>query len=213
MTTPLVDCYADDIVSTSADSSTAPAGPLAAVSYLLEFMGEDVKRPGLQKTPQRYLSALAHLTSGYKLTLSDVVGDALYANPRLSMSDASIVIVRNISFSSTCEHHLLPFYGNISIGYVPKDRVLGLSKFARIVDLFAHRLQLQERLTLEIANAISECTDCAGVAVHCRATHMCMVARGVCRDQSTTVSLRCLGTLDEQAKRSEFLSLLFGGEK
>ncbi len=145
------------------------------------------------------------------MTLRDVIGDAVYENPRASLNDNSILIVRNISFSSLCEHHLLPFFGMISVGYIPKGSIIGLSKFARIVDLFAHRLQLQERLTLEIAQAIEECTQCAGVIVHCKATHMCMVARGVCRDQSSTVSLRALGVMDQSHMRAEFLALLANG--
>jgi len=141
---------------------------------ILELLGEDPSREGLVKTPERFEGALRYLTSGYHTNLRHIVNDALF-----SVKCDEMVIVKNIEFFSMCEHHLLPFFGKVHIAYLPKDRVIGLSKLPRIVDMFARRLQLQERMTQQIAEAVSEVVSPRGVGVLCEAQHFCMMMRGV----------------------------------
>ena len=168
---------------------------------LIDSTGEDLTRPGLQDTPIRAAKAFAHLTKGYHQNLEEVVNGAVFPS-----SNRELVLVQNIEFYSLCEHHMLPFHGVAHIGYLPNGQVLGLSKFARIVDMFARRLQIQENLTEQIAQTIMDVTGCRGVAVVMDAAHMCMMMRGVNKQHSTTRSTAMLGEYrhDNQA-RNEFL--------
>ncbi|AMT97029.1 MULTISPECIES: GTP cyclohydrolase I FolE [Psychrobacter] len=171
---------------------------------LIGSTGEDLERPGLEETPMRAAKAFAHLTQGYHQSLDEVVNDALFPS-----SNRELVLVQNIEFYSLCEHHMLPFHGIAHIGYLPNGQVLGLSKFARIVDMFARRLQVQENLSDQIAQTIMDVTGCRGVAVVMDASHMCMMMRGVNKQQSTTRTTSMLGEFvhDNQA-RMEFLTAI-----
>lgn len=173
---------------------------------LLRFLGEDPTREGLQKTPKRYVKAMKAITSGYEQSLSDIVNDALFS---LEPScERSMIIVRDIQFYSMCEHHLLPFHGVCHIAYVPRDKVLGLSKLARIAQMFSRRLQIQERLTDQIAKAMTEVVDPLGVGVVIHAEHMCMTMRGVEKPGSITTTSALLGVFRTDPRtRQEFLSL------
>jgi len=171
---------------------------------VLEMLGEDPQREGLVKTPQRYEKALKFITSGYSQNLEQIVNGALF-----QCHCDEMVVLRDIEFFSTCEHHLLPFFGKIHVGYLPKDKVLGLSKIPRIVDMFARRLQLQERLTQQVAEAIEEVISPRGVGVLCEAQHFCMMMRGVEKQGSSTVTSTMLGSFrNRKATRDEFLSLI-----
>ncbi|PYE38347.1 GTP cyclohydrolase I FolE [Psychrobacter fozii] len=178
----------------------------SAESYrqLISSTGEDLHRPGLEDTPMRAAKAFAHLTQGYHQNLDEVVNDALFPS-----SNRELVLVQNIEFYSLCEHHMLPFHGIAHVGYLPNGQVLGLSKFARIVDMFSRRLQVQENLSEQIAQTIMEVTGCRGVAVVMDAAHMCMMMRGVNKQHSTTRTMSMLGEFvhDNQA-RTEFLSAI-----
>ncbi|WP_227680896.1 MULTISPECIES: GTP cyclohydrolase I FolE [Psychrobacter] len=178
----------------------------SAESYrqLISSTGEDLHRPGLEDTPMRAAKAFAHLTQGYHQNLDEVVNDALFPS-----SNRELVLVQNIEFYSLCEHHMLPFHGIAHVGYLPNGQVLGLSKFARIVDMFSRRLQVQENLSEQIAQTIMEVTGCRGVAVVMDAAHMCMMMRGVGKQHSTTRTMSMLGEFvhDNQA-RTEFLSAI-----
>ncbi len=171
---------------------------------LLEAIGEDPQREGLQRTPNRAARALEFLTNGYRQNLDDVVNNAIYE------SDASeIILVKNIELYSLCEHHLLPFIGQAHVAYIPKGKVIGLSKVARIVDVFARRLQIQEQLTVQIADALMKTLRPTGVAVVIEAKHLCMMMRGVEKQNSIMKTSCLLGTFKDDARtRSEFLSLL-----
>ncbi|MGM8871798.1 GTP cyclohydrolase I FolE [Psychrobacter sp. 2Y5] len=190
----------------SNDSTLASNYQETIESYrqLIGSTGEDLERPGLQDTPMRAAKAFAHLTQGYHQNLSDIVNDAVFPS-----SNRELVLVQNIEFYSLCEHHMLPFHGLAHIGYLPNGQVLGLSKFARIVDVFARRLQIQENLSEQVAQAIMDVTGCRGVAVVMDASHMCMMMRGVSKQHSTTRSTAMLGEYvhDNQA-RNEFLNAL-----
>lgn len=166
--------------------------------------GEDLSREGLLDTPMRAAKAFGYLTRGYHQSLEVVANDAIFPS-----DNPELVLVQNIEFYSLCEHHLLPFYGVAHVGYLPNGKVLGLSKVARIVDMYARRLQIQENLTKEIATAIETLTGCRGVAVVMDASHMCMMMRGVGKQQSTTRTVSMLGefTTNNQA-RGEFLDTL-----
>ncbi len=173
---------------------------------ILQLLGEDPSREGLVKTPHRFEGALRYLTSGYESNLGQIVNGALF-----SVKCDEMVIVKNIEFFSMCEHHLLPFFGKVHIAYLPKDRVIGLSKLPRIVDMFARRLQLQERMTQQIAEAVSEVVSPRGVGVLCEAQHFCMMMRGVEKQHSGTVTSTMLGSFRKnKATRDEFLSLVRG---
>jgi GTP cyclohydrolase I len=171
---------------------------------LLVAIGEDPEREGLQKTPRRVAKALEFLTSGYRADLRTVINDAVF-----TQSTNSMVIVKNIEVYSMCEHHMLPFYGRCHIGYLPTGKVFGVSKLARLVDMFARRLQLQERLTEQVSQAIMETIGATGVGVMIEARHLCMMMRGVEKQNSVMVTSSVLGSFREsQATREEFLSLI-----
>ena len=171
---------------------------------IIKAIGEDPKRPGLVDTPRRAAAAMRFLMQGYDLDIDAVINDALFP----SDSD-EMVIVKNIELYSMCEHHLMPFIGKCHVAYLPKGKIIGLSKLARIVDAFARRLQIQENLTNEIANCILEKTAAAGVAVIIEAQHMCMMMRGVEKQNSVMTTSCMLGAFrNSHSSRSEFLSLL-----
>ena len=171
---------------------------------IITELGEDIHRDGLVDTPKRAAKAMQFLTQGYEQSLEEIVNGAVFES-----SNDELVIVRNIELYSLCEHHLLPFIGKCHIGYLPRGKVLGLSKFARIVDMYARRLQIQENLTRQIAEAVEQVTNARGVAVVIEAQHMCMMMRGVQKQNSTMSSSVMLGTLrSSAATRSEFLTLI-----
>jgi len=173
---------------------------------MLRLLGENPEREGLLKTPQRWEKAMEYLTSGYQTNLAKIVNGALF-----SVDFDEMVVVKNIEFFSLCEHHLLPFFGKIHVAYLPKDKVIGLSKIPRIVDMFARRLQLQERLTQQVASAITEAIAPRGVGVMCEAQHFCMMMRGVEKQHSGAVTSSMLGSFRKnKATRDEFLSLVRG---
>lgn len=171
---------------------------------LIEAIGEDPEREGLKDTPKRAASALSFLTHGYSLSLENIVNNAVFTS-----STDEMVVVRDIELYSLCEHHLLPFIGKCHIGYIPDGKVLGLSKFARIVDMYARRLQIQENLTQQIAEAIKDVTGASGVGVIIEARHLCMMMRGVEKQNSSMTSSVMLGNMrNSAATRKEFLTLI-----
>ncbi|GAA5316018.1 MAG: GTP cyclohydrolase I FolE [Candidatus Pelagadaptatus aseana] len=171
---------------------------------ILRSIGEDVSRPGLKDTPERAAKAMAFLTRGYNQSVDEVVNDALFPSDSEEM-----IIVKDIELYSMCEHHMLPFIGKAHVAYVPTGQVLGLSKIARIVDMFARRLQIQEQLTVQIAETVRDVTGAAGVGVIVEAKHMCMMMRGVEKQNSSMKTSAMLGSFrDNQATRTEFLSLI-----
>ncbi|MEH3023911.1 MAG: GTP cyclohydrolase I FolE [Pseudomonas oryzihabitans] len=173
-------------------------------SAILTGLGEDIGREGLVDTPKRAAKAMQYLCRGYGQTLEEVVGDALF-----SSDNSEMVLVKNIELYSLCEHHMLPFIGKAHVAYMPSGKVLGLSKVARIVDMFARRLQIQENMTRQIAEAIEKVTSAAGVAVVIEAQHMCMMMRGVEKQNSSMVTSVMLGQFRANAAtRAEFLSLI-----
>jgi GTP cyclohydrolase I len=169
----------------------------------LALLGEDPEREGLLKTPERVAKAMGFLTRGYGERLDDVVGDAIFAEEHRNM-----VMVRDIELYSLCEHHLLPFFGKAHVAYIPDGRIVGLSKLPRIVDHFARRLQVQERLTEEIAGAVDDVLGPLGVGVVIEAFHLCMMMRGVEKQNSRTITSALRGVFrDDPRTRDEFLSL------
>lgn len=174
------------------------------VRTILEMLGEDPNRQGLQRTPERVEKSLKELTRGYNMNVAEVVGRGVFEEDVSEM-----VLVKSIEFYSMCEHHMLPFFGHAHVGYIPDGRIIGLSKIPRIVDMFARRLQVQERLTTQIAEALSDILAPKGVGVVVSAAHLCMMARGVQTQGSHTVSSCMLGDFREDARtRSEFLDLV-----
>ena len=176
----------------------------AHFSKIIEAVGEDVNREGLVDTPKRAAKAFKFLNNGYNKTLDEVLNNAIF-----QADTEDMVIVKDIELYSLCEHHLLPFIGKCHIGYLPNGKVIGLSKMARVVDMFARRLQIQEKLTKQIANAIEEVTGARGVAVVIEAKHLCMMMRGVEKQNSVMTTSVMTGIFREEiSTRSEFLNLI-----
>jgi GTP cyclohydrolase I len=174
------------------------------VKSILEALGEDSSREGLAQTPQRAAKALRYLTSGYQTDVQSIVNGALFTHECDEM-----VIVRDIEFFSMCEHHMLPFFGKIHVGYLPDKKVIGLSKIPRIVDMYARRLQLQERLTQQVAETLRDVLQPRGVGVVCEARHFCMMMRGVEKQHSGTLTSSMLGAFRSRKEtRDEFLTLV-----
>eukprot|EP01126_Amoeba_proteus_P059160 TRINITY_DN7701_c0_g2_i2.p1 TRINITY_DN7701_c0_g2~~TRINITY_DN7701_c0_g2_i2.p1 ORF type:complete len:219 (+),score=33.47 TRINITY_DN7701_c0_g2_i2:206-862(+) len=177
---------------------------VAACRTLLECIGEDADREGLAKTPERMAKSLLYLTSGYEKSISEVVNGALF-----SVDSDDMILVRDIPIYSLCEHHLLPFLGVCHIGYIPNGKILGLSKLSRIADIFCRRLQVQERLTRQIADAIMTAVDPHGCGVMLECSHMCMELRGIEKSNTKTVSSSVAGVFrDDPKTRQEFFSLI-----
>jgi GTP cyclohydrolase IA len=173
-------------------------------AHILAEVGENPQREGLVKTPDRAAQAMQFMTQGYRQSVPEVLGDAVYEE-----ETDGIVIVRDVEFYSLCEHHLLPFFGKCHVGYLPNKRIIGLSKIPRLVDMFARRLQVQERLTQQIAHALEEAIAPLGVAVVMEAAHMCMMVRGVEKQHSSTLSSCVLGAFRrDPATRKEFFDLV-----
>jgi len=189
----------------STEPRPLPGDPLAGLAReLLAELGEDPEREALLRTPARVAESLRFLTQGYGIDVKDVVRDAVYAEPYEEM-----VLVRDVEVYSLCEHHLLPFYGRAHIAYMPRGRIVGLSKLPRVVDVFARRLQVQERLTTQIAEALDEALRPYGVAVVIEAFHLCMMMRGVQKQNSQTVTSALTGVFRNDPKtRGEFLELI-----
>jgi GTP cyclohydrolase IA len=185
------------------------AGKIAdLVRQMLVALGEDPEREGLQRTPERFEKALRFLTSGYKQDPEKLLNGAMF-----SVCYDEMVVVKDIEFYSLCEHHMLPFFGKCHVAYIPNKKVVGLSKVARLVNMFARRLQIQERLTSQIAQTISEQLSPQGVGVIVEARHLCMVMRGVEKQRSEAVTSAMLGVFRENKQtRDEFLSLVRSGK-
>jgi GTP cyclohydrolase I len=183
------------------------AGSIAPlIKEMLQRLGEDPEREGLEHTPERVERALQFLTSGYAMDPRRVVNGALF-----TVKYDEMVIMKDIEFFSMCEHHMLPFFGKVHIAYIPRDRVIGLSKLPRLVDVFARRLQIQERMTQQIAQTLQELIDPLGVGVICEARHFCMMMRGVEKQHSGAVTSAMLGAFrSHKETRDEFLALVKG---
>ncbi len=176
----------------------------ALINDLLKEIGEDTNREGLLKTPERVASAYEFLTRGYHMNIEEVMNEAIFTEKYDEM-----VIVKNIDFYSMCEHHMLPFYGKVHVAYIPDGKIIGLSKIPRIVDVFAQRLQVQERMTQQIADTIKEYLQPVGVAVVSEAFHMCMMMRGVEKQNSSATASAMHGVFKEDSKtRNEFINLI-----
>lgn len=174
------------------------------IRQMLSRLGEDTEREGLMRTPLRVAKAMDFLTSGYDLNALEIARNAVFTEDCHEM-----VLVRDIEFYSLCEHHMLPFFGRAHVAYLPNGKVIGLSKVARVVDVFARRLQVQERLTNQVADALMQALNPHGVAVVMEASHTCMMMRGVQKQNSSTVTSAMRGTFEQDARtRAEFLSLL-----
>jgi len=185
------------------DVDAAQAEMAELVRGQLALLGEDPEREGLQRTPERVAKSLAWLTSGYAMEVGDVVGEGVFAEAHDNM-----VMVRDIEMYSLCEHHLLPFFGKVHVAYVPDGRIIGLSKLPRIVEVFARRLQVQERLTQQIADAVCGVLQPRGVGVVIEASHLCMMMRGVEKQNSSTITSALRGVFRDDARtREEFLRL------
>jgi GTP cyclohydrolase I len=183
----------------AAESSIAPL-----VEEIIGALGEDPKREGLLRTPDRVDKAMKFLTSGYRMDIDKILNGALY-----EVKYDEMVVVKDIEFFSMCEHHMLPFFGKVHVAYLPKERVIGLSKIPRIVDMFARRLQIQERMTQEIAQTIQQVVDPVGVGVICEARHFCMMMRGVEKQHSGAMTSAMLGAFrNRKETRDEFLALV-----
>lgn len=174
------------------------------IEEIIKLLGEDCSREGLVKTPQRAAKALYYLTSGYRNQPDEVVGDALFNH-----EGSQIVTVKDVEFYSMCEHHILPFFGKVSVGYIPDGKIVGLSKVARLVNLFARRLQVQERFTSQLCREVQRIVGAKGVIVVCSAQHLCMKMRGVEKQDSSTTTIDYVGAFAENpALREEFFRLL-----
>lgn len=159
---------------------------------ILKVIGEDVTREGLQKTPMRAAKALAYMTRGYRQDPDEIINGAIFSH-----DGSRMVVVKDIEFYSLCEHHILPFFGKVSVGYIPNGKTIGLSKLARLVDYYARRLQVQERMTAQICRIIMEKLDAKGVIVACTGQHLCMKMRGVEKQESSTTTIETTGVFDE----------------
>jgi GTP cyclohydrolase I len=202
-TTPDVDMAGLTLAATSTVGAEELAEFAGLVRQQLELLGENPERNGLLKTPERVAKALAWLTRGYEEDVRDVVGDAVFEETHESM-----VMVRDIEMYSLCEHHMLPFFGKVHIAYIPAGKIVGLSKLPRIVEVFARRLQVQERLTEQVAQAIEEILQPCGVGVVVEAVHLCMMMRGVEKQNSKTITSALRGRFREcPMTRDEFLRL------
>jgi len=184
-----------------------PEDNLKHVAFtMLKSIGENTDREGLLNTPKRFSKALTYLTSGYQSSIEEIVGDAIFKE-----SSSELVFIKDIEFYSLCEHHMLPFFGKAHVAYIPDGKVIGLSKIPRIVDVFARRLQVQERLTSEIAAEIEKVLRPLGVAVIIEASHLCMMMRGIQKQKSSTVTQTMLGDFKTNINlRGELLTLLKG---
>jgi len=192
-----------------ASANETPANLEAIVAQLLKVLGEDPKRNGLEETPKRVAKALTFFTKGYQEDVDALVNDALFP-----IEYDEMVIVRNIDFFSLCEHHLLPFFGKCHVGYIPDKRVVGLSKIPRIVEVFSRRLQVQERLTVQIAETLQAKLKPIGVGVVIEARHLCMMMRGVEKQNTLAVTSHMLGAFRKQQQtRDEFLKLIRSGSQ
>lgn len=194
-------------VQSLAESAGRPADSLEAhVRAILAAVGEDPDREGLEKTPARVAAAWRYLTSGYEEDPADIINGALFTEDYQEM-----IVEKDIDFYSLCEHHMLPFHGKAHVAYIPRRQIVGVSKLARLVDAYARRLQVQERLTNQIANTVMECINPLGAAVVMEAEHMCMRMRGVQKQNSTIVTSSLLGAFRTQEKtRAEFMNLIRG---
>ncbi len=172
-------------------------------SEILKALGEDVTRNGLEKTPERAAKAMHFLTQGYEMDALEILRGALFDENHNQM-----VIVKDIELFSLCEHHMLPFFGRAHIAYIPNGKIVGLSKLARVVDVYSRRLQVQERLTIQIRNALQEALNPLGVAVVIEAKHLCMMMRGVSKQNSVTTTSAFTGEFEKQSTRSEFINLI-----
>jgi GTP cyclohydrolase I len=170
---------------------------------IIKLLGEDPNREGLVKTPHRVAKAMQYITHGYQLDPKAIIQSAIF-----NENHSEMIIVKDIELYSMCEHHMLPFYGKAHVAYIPNGKITGLSKIARVVDAFARRLQVQERLTTQIRDCIQEALDPLGVAVVIEAKHMCMMMRGVQKQNSTTTTSAFTGEFEKQATRSEFVKLI-----
>ena len=196
-----------------AHTEPLPAGASSGTRFeslvreILGQLGEDATREGLRQTPARVEASLKWLTRGYQMSVADVIGDALYTERH-----ENLVCVRDIEIYSLCEHHLLPFFGRAHVAYLPNGRLVGLSKIPRVIEVFARRLQVQERLTDQVADALMDVLDPRGVGVVIEAYHLCMMMRGVEKQNSKTVTSSLRGAFRDDAKtRDEFLRLVHGG--
>lgn len=186
----------------AADNENIVAQIASHYEAILKLIGEDTAREGLIKTPVRAAKALVYATGGYRKNVTDIVNGAIFTH-----EGSRMIIVRDIEFYSFCEHHILPFFGKISIGYIPDGKIIGLSKVARIVDMFARRLQVQERLTEQVCSELKEIISAKGVIARCKAEHLCMKMRGVEKQESETVTLDYNGIFtSDPTLRNEFLN-------
>ena len=170
---------------------------------IIALLGEDPNREGLKKTPMRAAKAMAYLTNGYRKDASKVIKSAIFNH-----DGSKVVVVKDIEFYSLCEHHILPFYGKISIGYIPSGKIVGLSKIARIVEVFSRRLQVQERLTQEVCSLVAQQLEAKGVIGVCEGAHMCMRMRGVEKENSLTQTIEYTGEFSDVNLRREFFDML-----
>jgi len=192
------------VMTPKADAAPVDQSIAPLVKQMLERLGEDTQREGLARTPERVDRALRFLTSGYRMDVNKVVNGALFA-----VKYDEMVIMKDIEFFSMCEHHMLPFFGKVHVAYIPRDRVIGLSKLPRLVDVFARRLQIQERMTQQIAQTIQELIEPVGVGAICEARHFCMMMRGVEKQHSGAVTSAMLGAFrNRKETRDEFLALV-----